>query len=66
MATIECIVGNDVIMHFRNHDTRTGKSVHERVHSLHTHENVPANHRQKKEGILNTKGRGNTHDVSHS
>jgi FtsP/CotA-like multicopper oxidase with cupredoxin domain len=36
-ATIECNVGDTVIVHFRNRDTRAGKSVHERAHSLHTH-----------------------------
>ena len=36
-ATIECNVGDRVIVHFRNRDTREGKSVHERAHSLHTH-----------------------------
>lgn len=36
-ATIECNVGDSVVVHFRNHDTRSGRSVHQRAHSLHTH-----------------------------
>lgn len=41
-ATIEANVGDNVIVHFRNHDTRTDSqgmllSMHERAHSLHTH-----------------------------
>jgi len=36
-ATIEANVGDTVIVHFRNRDTRTGKGPHERAHSLHTH-----------------------------
>jgi FtsP/CotA-like multicopper oxidase with cupredoxin domain/plastocyanin len=34
---IECEVGDSVTVHFRNLDTRDGKSVEERTHSLHPH-----------------------------
>lgn len=36
-ATIECNVGDDVIVYFRNMDSRPGKRVEERTHSLHPH-----------------------------
>lgn len=35
--TIECNVGDQVIVHFRNKDFRAGKNVRERSHSLHPH-----------------------------
>lgn len=35
--TIECNVGDEVIVHFRNMDSRSNKSVEERAHSLHPH-----------------------------
>ncbi len=35
--TIECNVGDKVIVHFRNKDFRAGKNVRERSHSLHPH-----------------------------
>jgi FtsP/CotA-like multicopper oxidase with cupredoxin domain/plastocyanin len=34
---IECEVGDRVIVHFRNKDARSGKSVKQRAHSLHPH-----------------------------
>jgi hypothetical protein len=34
---IECNVGDRVIVHFRNKDTRPGKDVKTRAHSLHPH-----------------------------
>ena len=34
---IECNVGDTVVVHFRNMDSRTGKSPKARAHSLHTH-----------------------------
>jgi hypothetical protein len=34
---IECNVGDSVTVHFRNFDTRDGKTVEERTHSLHPH-----------------------------
>jgi FtsP/CotA-like multicopper oxidase with cupredoxin domain len=36
-VVIECNVGDTVVVHFRNRDTRVGKSTHERAHSLHPH-----------------------------
>lgn len=36
-ATIECNVGDRVIVHFRNKDLRAGKAVKARTHSLHPH-----------------------------
>jgi FtsP/CotA-like multicopper oxidase with cupredoxin domain len=36
-AVIECNVGDTVIVHFRNHDTRAGKALKARTHSLHPH-----------------------------
>ncbi len=36
-VVIECNVGDTVIVHFRNRDTRAGKVIHERAHSLHPH-----------------------------
>jgi FtsP/CotA-like multicopper oxidase with cupredoxin domain/plastocyanin len=36
-AVIECNVGDKVIVHFRNHDTRSGKALKARIHSLHPH-----------------------------
>jgi plastocyanin len=36
-ATIECSVGESVTVHFRNADTRAGKSAEQRAHSLHPH-----------------------------
>jgi plastocyanin len=36
-VVIECIVGDEVIVHFRNRDTRANKSPNERAHSLHPH-----------------------------
>ncbi|MGH9674858.1 MAG: hypothetical protein ACRD44_16910, partial [Bryobacteraceae bacterium] len=34
---IECNVGDQVRVHFRNRDTRANKTTHERAHSLHPH-----------------------------
>jgi FtsP/CotA-like multicopper oxidase with cupredoxin domain/plastocyanin len=36
-AVIECNVGDKVIVHFRNQDTRPGKALKARTHSLHPH-----------------------------
>ncbi len=36
-VVIECNVGDMVVVHFRNRDTRAGKGVNERAHSLHPH-----------------------------
>lgn len=36
-ATIECNVGDSLVVHFRNKDFRTGKSEKARMHSLHPH-----------------------------
>src|SRR5437867_12392480 len=36
-VVIECNVGDMVVVHFRNRDTRAGKVIHERAHSLHPH-----------------------------
>ena len=36
-ATIECNVGDTVVVHFRNKDMRTGKDVKALTHSLHPH-----------------------------
>ncbi len=36
-ATIECNVGDKVIVYFRNKDFRAGKAVKARTHSLHPH-----------------------------
>src|SRR6266853_65694 len=36
-AVIECNVGDKVIVHFRNQDTRSGKALKARTHSLHPH-----------------------------
>src|SRR5438105_3316803 len=36
-AVIECNVGDEVIVHFRNQDTRSGKARKARIHSLHPH-----------------------------
>ena len=36
-ATIECEVGDTVVVHFRNRDHRGGKGVKARTHSLHPH-----------------------------
>lgn len=34
---IECNVGDKVVVHFRNNDTRLGKALKARLHSLHPH-----------------------------
>src|SRR5216683_3301068 len=36
-AVIECNVGDQVVVHFRNKDFRVGKDVKARAHSLHPH-----------------------------
>src|SRR5262245_42399925 len=36
-AVIECTVGDKVIVHFRNQDTRSGKALKARTHSLRPH-----------------------------
>jgi FtsP/CotA-like multicopper oxidase with cupredoxin domain len=36
-ATIECDVGDTVVVHFRNRDHRANKAVAARTHSLHPH-----------------------------
>jgi FtsP/CotA-like multicopper oxidase with cupredoxin domain len=40
-AVIECNVGDKVIVHFRNQDTRSGKALKARTHSLHPHVFAP-------------------------
>jgi plastocyanin len=41
--TLECSVGDNVIVHFRNMDTRFGKELLSKTHSLHPHGFVFAN-----------------------
>jgi FtsP/CotA-like multicopper oxidase with cupredoxin domain len=36
-AVIECDVGDKVVVYFRNNDTRLGKALKARTHSLHPH-----------------------------
>ena len=35
--TLECDIGDKIVVHFRNKDFRVGKNVRERSHSLHPH-----------------------------